>query len=61
MAAEYVDPYFQGRIGSQCRYRWHGEIPPDDLPNGYIVEIETTMIPSMADYMDGLQLTTVML
>jgi hypothetical protein len=44
MITEFVGPFFQGRIDGRSRHRWHGEKPPDQLPEGYEFQIETMMI-----------------
>jgi hypothetical protein len=60
MVAEFVEPYFQGKLASHCQYRWKGGKSPDELPEGFLFEIESTVIPYMADYTNGLDLVTVM-
>jgi hypothetical protein len=59
LVAEFVGPYFQGRISSDSRYRWRCDVPLEQVPEGFVFEIETMMIPGMKEYLNELDLVSV--
>jgi hypothetical protein len=54
LVTEFVGPFFQNRLGGQSIFRWHGEKPPRHIPEDFEFQIETTMIPSVQEYLDNL-------
>jgi hypothetical protein len=51
MEAEFIGPYFRGKVDSSCPFRWE-EAPPTRMADGFMCEIKTSMIPSVREYLN---------